>query len=170
MMIQKNQYIEDSQAKLTMPNESWVSLKLGIKSRLYKNIKIVAVMLFLLLLIILTCFKINTFISNDSHSQIQDIQTELTTEHLNLVSNFISHKFRMGSWRYVNSEIIKNEIRVFIQIPEKLQIDKQYQQNYIQKAICPNKAHSIWQHLSPSQLEIHLFTGYKHNSIYAFCA
>jgi len=48
-------------------------------------------------------------------------------------------------------------------------MEKSYQKNYIQKALCPHTDHPLWKYIKQNQLELHLYTGYKHNSVYAKC-
>lgn len=82
----------------------------------------------------------------------------------------IARQFTTGDWRFAGSELSKNEIvQVYIQIPQKLEMDKSHQQRYIQQMLCPAKNSGVWQLIEPSQIQFNLFTTIKRLSVSASC-
>jgi hypothetical protein len=165
----ENHKTASSQIKLTMPNEHRMAL-IFHDFKVPEKKLLIGAMIFIFLL----CFILLSTLSHDTPKNKSVIQVpvsipKLNTKHLKFVDGLIRGQFKYGTWHYINSELTGNEIKSYIQIPLKLQMEKDYQRNYIKKALCPNKNHPLWKHIKQNQLEIHLYTGYKHNSIYAKC-
>jgi len=165
----KNQEIGTSQVKLTMPNENWFSLSYHDFKFPEKRLLLLTLPIIFLLYFVFSFLLSNNYQKQKNIPKTQILVSTITKKHQDFVDVLIGSQFKYGTWRYINSEIKDNKIKSYIQIPLKLQMEKDYQKNYIQKALCPNKNHPLWKHIKPSQLEIHLYTGYKHNSVYAKC-
>ncbi len=86
------------------------------------------------------------------------------------VAQFFSEQFNRSSWRYVSSEVNDNRVSVYIQIPRHLDLEKEYQQNYIVQSVCPRQENAIWQNIEPTQVTIHLFVQWKSKSVSSNCA
>jgi len=173
-MNYQNHKIAASQVNLTMPNESWISLTFNGIKNVEKRFLLAAISLALLICIVLSLMLTSNMPTNSTNSTNSTLKVAvqintLGNKHLKFVAELLSGQFKYGSWRYINSELTDNKIKSYIQIPLKLQMEKDYQRNYIKKALCPNNDHPLWKHIEQSQLEIHLYTGYKHNSVYAKC-
>jgi hypothetical protein len=89
---------------------------------------------------------------------------------LQFVGQRLRRQFTMGDWRYDNLVPDNGVIQAYIQILQKLDFDKSQQTNYIRQSLCPGGADDIWSKLSPKQLEIHLYTRLKSNSVYTSCS
>ncbi|AWB68132.1 hypothetical protein C2869_17670 [Saccharobesus litoralis] len=79
-------------------------------------------------------------------------------------------KFVFGEWRYQSVEDKPGELKVFIQIPNKLDLPEEQTQQYIQSVICPHSSEeSIWQSLADVRLTVSLYSAHKSNSISETC-
>ncbi|MBU2968917.1 hypothetical protein KO527_06110 [Pseudoalteromonas sp. C2R02] len=161
---------DSSQIKLTMPDDNRIALIFQDFKVPEKKFVVGAISF-----VLLCCLTLFSILSHHApkQSSIIEIQTSmpsLNSKHLKFVDGLLRGQFKYGTWRYINSELAGSKIKSYIQIPLKLQMEKGYQRNYIQKALCPHKNHPLWQHIQRAQLEVHLYTGYKHNSVYAKCA
>ncbi len=79
-------------------------------------------------------------------------------------------KFVYGDWRFEDARVINNSINAFIQIPDKLDMSKEQQQNYINQMICPAQHQSeFWQQVSSHEIWVHLYTHDKRYTVYSKC-
>ncbi|GAA6183829.1 hypothetical protein [Aliiglaciecola sp. NS0011-25] len=76
----------------------------------------------------------------------------------------------LGDWDYQGSNASFGEVRAFIKIPQKLDLAKGVQEQYIQRIICPSADNlDLWYKLKNIDLEIHIYTNNRNSTISATC-
>ena len=95
-------------------------------------------------------------------STISAITLQSVTQHLR--TRFIAGDWRLGS---ISQE--QDIVKAYIQIPVKLDFSSTQQKIYIRQSVCPASDDRIWSIVSPKQLEIHLYTQTKTQSISTLC-
>lgn len=89
---------------------------------------------------------------------------------LKRVNQAFKTSFMMGDWYYQGATAVKGGIDAYIQIPSKLDMDPEYQRNYLRQSVCPKADNKkLWQELSGLSLSVHLYTFNKRFSVHATC-
>ncbi|MCU4676133.1 hypothetical protein N7931_10880 [Catenovulum sp. 2E275] len=113
------------------------------------------------------CNQASAYQLNDNNQTAQQAIPKTVVQN---VQRTFQAKFVYGDWRFSETRVIKNSINAFIQIPDKLNMSKEQQQNYISQMICPAKHNSdFWQQVAPHELWVHLYTHDKRYSVYSKC-
>ncbi|GAB2694603.1 hypothetical protein Q4574_09445 [Aliiglaciecola sp. 3_MG-2023] len=126
-----------------------------------------AALLCVILLSISACnqlfsMKIVRFADKDSYQA--DPQT------LETVDRTFYSALHLGDWHYQGSNTSFGEVRAFIKIPQKLDLAKNVQQQYLQQIICPSADKlELWYKLRNMDLEIHIYTNNRSSTISATC-
>ncbi|MEP4892133.1 MAG: hypothetical protein ABJV04_19085 [Aliiglaciecola sp.] len=106
--------------------------------------------------------KIVRFADKDSYQA--DPQT------LETVDRTFYSALHLGDWHYQGSNTSFGEVRAFIKIPQKLDLAKNVQEQYLQQIICPGEDNlDLWYKLRNMDLEIHIYTKNKNSTISATC-
>lgn len=75
-----------------------------------------------------------------------------------------------GDWYYQGAKVGNGIVNAYIQIPQKLDMDSDVQEQYLQQIICPGEEHiDMWSQLRHYQLAVHLYTVTKKQSVSAKC-
>lgn len=78
--------------------------------------------------------------------------------------------FRLGEWRYQGVNASVGSVNVYIQIPQKLAMERDVQERYLQQVICPRGDNlEMWHQLRQVDLNIHLYTQSKTRTVSAVC-
>lgn len=78
--------------------------------------------------------------------------------------------FSKGDWYYKGAEAMNGTINAYIQIPDKLDMNRIDQKNYLRQAICPSSNKSaFWNQLKGIPLSVHIYTFNKKFTVYAHC-
>lgn len=78
--------------------------------------------------------------------------------------------FSVGDWRYQGANAKFGQVVAYIQIPQKLDMPERIQQQYMQQIICPKDDQiDLWYQLKDVDLEVHLYTFTKQQSVSATC-
>ncbi|WP_111977306.1 hypothetical protein [Algibacillus agarilyticus] len=86
------------------------------------------------------------------------------------INQYFKQKFRGGDWYYQGIEAIDEKLKVYIQIPKQMRLSGYETSNYIQLALCPSQHQSkTFKTLKNNQLEIHLYSTLKSQSVSALC-
>lgn len=89
---------------------------------------------------------------------------------LKRVNQAFKTSFMMGDWYYQGATAVKGGIDAYIQIPDKLDMDPEYQRNYLRQSVCPKADNKqLWQELAGLSLSVHLYTFNKRFSVHATC-
>ncbi|KXI29766.1 hypothetical protein [Paraglaciecola hydrolytica] len=101
---------------------------------------------------------------------IADSRIAATDNTVKMVNAVFYQSFIGGEWQYQGSTNLKNSINAYIQIPERLDMSEEAQENYLQQAICPAAQHEkMWQALNDKTLVVHIYTYKRKYSLYANC-
>lgn len=96
--------------------------------------------------------------------------TPVTENALKAVNTKFYSSFSMGGWYYKGAEAINGTINAYIQIPDKLDMKREDQKNYLRQAICPSTGKkSFWKELNGIPLSVHIYTFNKKFTVYAHC-
>ncbi|MCV2883855.1 hypothetical protein OE749_04010 [Aestuariibacter sp. AA17] len=106
-----------------------------------------------------------------------EIQSFADTSSLRVSEDTVSYvnrifyaDFKYGDWRYQGASARAGEIKAYIQIPDKLDLDEDVQQKYVTDVICPkHDRQELWQKLKHINLSVHLYTRTKTDSVSATC-
>ena len=94
----------------------------------------------------------------------------ITDNTLKIVNAAFYQTFVLGDWRYKGARNLGGTINAYIQIPGPLDMTKEVQKSYLQKAICPSSANtSMWNEISGIPLSVHIYTHKQKNSLYVNC-
>ncbi len=88
---------------------------------------------------------------------------------LQSVAQHLRTRFIAGDWRLGSISQEQDIVKAYIQIPVKLDFSSTQQKIYIRQSVCPASDDRIWSIVSPKQLEIHLYTQTKTQSISTLC-
>jgi hypothetical protein len=89
---------------------------------------------------------------------------------LKRVNQTFKTSFMMGDWYYQGATAVKGGIDAYIQIPSELDMDPEYQRNYLRQSVCPKADNQqLWKELSGLSLSVHLYTYNKRFSVHATC-
>ena len=78
--------------------------------------------------------------------------------------------FLGGDWYYQGAQAINGTINAYIQIPEKLNMSKSAQVNYLKYSLCPSKTkRHMWNQLKDIPLSVHVYTFNKKHTVFANC-
>lgn len=93
----------------------------------------------------------------------------VTAMVLEKIDTLLMRQFHSGDWRYSGSKVERSIVKVYIQIPERLGLEKVFQHHYIKRTLCPARKNEIWQLIRPHQLQFNLYTTVKKVSVSANC-
>lgn len=94
----------------------------------------------------------------------------ITDNTLKTVNAAFYQIFVLGDWRYKGARNRGGTINAYIQIPGPLDMSKDVQKSYLQKAICPSSANSsMWKEISGIPLSVHIYTHRQKNSLHVNC-
>ncbi|NQZ12251.1 MAG: hypothetical protein HRT35_34295 [Algicola sp.] len=111
----------------------------------------------------------NPLNANTRTPQLTVSESKVPESTLYFVERRLRVKFMAGDWRYGGIEQRDGIVRAYIQIPQRLDLNSDQHSQYIRQSLCPGGIDEIWTQLSPKQLEIHLYTRMKSQSVYALC-
>lgn len=157
--------------------------------------KTLIILLYSTILVIAIALGVYGYVNTNSFSQSHTIQSHAVQSHavqsdslqtaadqriktivggvpqttIQYVAQRLRVRFMAGDWRYGGIGQSGGIVQVYIQIPNKLDFNPSQQAGYIRDSLCPVATDGIWSKLSPRQLEIHLFTETKSNSVFAAC-
>ena len=78
--------------------------------------------------------------------------------------------FAAGGWYYKGAENIDGTINAYIQIPARLEMSSEAQQNYLKQSICPSVSKTeFWKQLRGVPLAVHIYTYRKTATVHAHC-
>ena len=135
-----------------------------------KQVSLKARKLFAATLALLATLSLSACIQSQSLTAApQDPQ--LAQQALKRVNHSFKTSFMMGDWYYQGAQVVKGSINAYIQIPAKLDMKLEYQQNYLRQSVCPSKEqHDFWQEMGQMSLFVHIYTFNKKFSVHAECA
>jgi hypothetical protein len=109
--------------------------------------------------------------SGESEIVTADNQQSLITDNtLKIVNAAFYQTFILGDWRYKGARNLGGTINAYIQIPAPLDMSKEVQKSYLQKAICPSSANtSMWNEINGIPLSIHIYTHKPKHSLHVNC-
>ncbi|MFT4809223.1 MAG: hypothetical protein ACI9LX_002566 [Paraglaciecola sp.] len=94
----------------------------------------------------------------------------ITDNTLKIVNAAFYQTFVLGDWRYKGARNLGGTINAYIQIPAPLDMSKEVQKSYLQKAICPSSANtSMWNEVGGIPLSVHIYTHKQNQSLYVNC-
>lgn len=97
-------------------------------------------------------------------------QKVITDNTLKMVNAAFYPTFILGDWRYKGARNLGGTINAYIQIPAPLDMSKEVQKSYLQKAICPSSANtSMWNEVGGIPLSVHIYTHKQNQSLYVNC-
>ncbi|MFQ3192675.1 MAG: hypothetical protein ACI936_003827 [Paraglaciecola sp.] len=97
-------------------------------------------------------------------------QKVITDNTLKIVNAAFYPTFILGDWRYKGARNLGGTINAYIQIPAPLDMSKEVQKSYLQKAICPSSANtSMWNEVGGIPLSVHIYTHKQNRSLYVNC-
>ena len=97
-------------------------------------------------------------------------QNLITDNTLKIVNAVFYQTFVLGDWRYKGSRNFAGTINAYIQIPAPLDMSKEFQKSYLQKAICPSSANTnMWNEINGIPLSIHIYTHRQIHSLHVDC-
>ncbi|CCQ10556.1 hypothetical protein PALB_14230 [Pseudoalteromonas luteoviolacea B = ATCC 29581] len=97
------------------------------------------------------------------------LNPELSGSAKQRIERHFSKQFMMGSWQLSRVKFNRDEIGIYIQIPNELALSAEDQKHYIQYSLCPPADDYIWQTVGNYGLFIHLYTNNLRNSQFAEC-
>ncbi|WP_017445182.1 hypothetical protein [Gayadomonas joobiniege] len=113
------------------------------------------------------CNNASAFVQNGPTTETK---TAPISEQVRQVAYQSFHnRFVHGTWRFNGIKIIKNEINVYIQIPEQLDMSKSQQEAYIKSRLCPDQNDPLHKLAEPPQVWVHIYTFNKIHGSYAKC-
>lgn len=147
--------------------------------------KVLTILLYMLVPVFIGAVGMIVYLNSDSANAAiidkQPLNASTRTPHLSVsestvpestlyfVERRLRAKFMAGEWRYGGIEQRDGIVRAYIQIPQRLALASDEHNQYIRQSLCPGGIDEIWTQLSPKQLEIHLYTQMKSQSVYALC-
>lgn len=128
-------------------------------------------MLFLIISIASTSLLSGCMKSNAATKVSYRSDIEVTDAMLKLVNSTFRTTILGGNWRYQGAQAVNGTINAYIQIPEKLEMSKEHQVNYLKMSLCPaSNKHAMWSQLQGVPLSVHVYTMNKQHTIFANCA
>ena len=116
------------------------------------------------------CIQSNAATTGNETATSAKQQKHITDNTLKIVNAAFYQTFVLGEWRYKGAQNRGGTINAYIQIPAPLDMTKEVQKSYLQKAICPSSAHSsMWNEIDGIPLSIHIYTKRQKNSLYVDC-
>ncbi|MDF2178817.1 hypothetical protein P2G88_11215 [Aliiglaciecola sp. CAU 1673] len=104
-----------------------------------------------------------------SDLQIKNNQ-DVSENTLAMVNRSFKKDFIMGEWRYRGAQAVNGGINAYFQVPSKLDMSQEYQENYLRQAICPSAQEKLlWQEMQGLSLSVHIYTFNKRFSVHAEC-
>lgn len=89
---------------------------------------------------------------------------------LAMVNRSFKKAFMFGDWRYKGAQAVNGGINAYFQIPQKLDMAEEYQENYLRQAICPSaEEKQLWEEMRGRSLSVHIYTINKRFSVHAEC-
>ncbi|MDN4501169.1 hypothetical protein QX776_02060 [Alteromonadaceae bacterium BrNp21-10] len=78
---------------------------------------------------------------------------------LKIVKGAFYTSLSRGDWYFKGAHATNGNINAYIQVPEKLNMDKSNIKNYVKHVICPNVGDDfMWQKLEHITLNVHIYT------------
>jgi hypothetical protein len=125
---------------------------------------------FLIWITLSSCMQSNAATTDGETTMSIKPQKLITDNTLKVVNAAFYQTFVLGDWRYKGARNLGGTINAYIQIPAPLDMTKEVQKSYLQKAICPSSAHtSMWNEIDGIPLSIHIYTHGQKNSLYVDC-
>lgn len=101
-------------------------------------------------------------------SQNEDLP--VTESMIKSVNAAFRTTFLGGDWYYQGAQAVNGTINAYIQIPEKLNMSRRDQINYLKQSLCPSSTKRfMWKQLKDVPLSVHVYTFNKQHTIYADC-
>ncbi|AGH46098.1 hypothetical protein [Paraglaciecola psychrophila] len=88
-------------------------------------------------IILSSCMQSNAATTNSKITTLSKPQKVITDNTLKIVNAAFYQTFVLGEWRYRGARNLGGTINAYIQIPAPLDMNKEVQKSYLQKAICP---------------------------------
>ena len=111
------------------------------------------------------CMKSNAATQVSYQSDI-----EVTDAMLKMVNATFRTTILGGNWHYQGAQAVNGTINAYIQIPEKLEMSREHQVNYLKMSLCPaSNKHAMWSQLKGVPLSVHVYTMNKKHTIFANC-
>ena len=120
---------------------------------------------------IITSISGCTHLMSDDIVRYADKTTYIASEHtLRTINRTFYASFSVGDWHYQGAKVKYGQVNAYIRIPQKLDMPADIQQQYLQKVICPKDSDiDLWHQLKNINLEVHIYTQIKTQSISATC-
>jgi hypothetical protein len=116
------------------------------------------------------CMQSNAATTDSATATLHKPQKVITDNTLKIVNAAFYQTFVLGEWRYKGARNRGGTINAYIQIPGPLDMSKEVQKSYLQKAICPSSANtSMWNEISGIPLSVHIYTHKQKNSLHVNC-
>ncbi len=117
-----------------------------------------------------SCMQSNAATSDSEITTLSKPQKVITDNTLKIVNAAFYQTFVLGEWRYRGARNLGGTINAYIQIPAPLDMSKEVQKSYLQKAICPSSDHtSMWNEINGIPLSVHIYTHKQNQSLYVNC-
>ncbi len=127
----------------------------------------------LMALVMCASVVLSSCIQSQSASQasyVSPASVSISDNTLKLVNRVFQSNFIGGDWYYQGAQAVNGTINAYIQIPQSLDMSKEVQRNYLQKAICPGAdKQQLWKSVKGIPLTVHLYTFNKRHTVYAEC-
>lgn len=94
---------------------------------------------------------------------------EVTEAMLKVVNATFRSTMVGGDWRYQGAQAVNGTINAYIQIPEKLNMSKSHQENYLKMSLCPSSNRPMWRQIKGIPLSVHVYTMNKKHTVFANC-
>ena len=121
-------------------------------------------------LALLATLSLSACIQSQSLTAVDSQDPQLAEQALKRVNHSFKTSFMMGDWYYQGAQVVKGGINAYIQIPAKLDMELEYQRNYLRQSVCPSAAQQeFWQGMGPLSLSVHIYTFNKKFSVHAEC-
>ncbi len=125
---------------------------------------------FLISITLSGCMQSNAATTGSEIATTAKPQNLITDNKLKIVNAAFYQTFVLGDWRYKGARNLGGTINAYIQIPAPLDMSKEVQKSYLQKAICPSSAHTnMWSEIDGIPLSVHIYTHKQKNSLYVNC-
>ena len=98
------------------------------------------------------------------------VEAAFPSEAVKQVELDFKQRFTYGNWRYQGLQNAEGQMQALIQIPEKLSLSTEQQEQYIQSTICPSlRNNNLWQSLQGNELSVKLYISTKTSGVSASC-
>ncbi|WP_299078501.1 hypothetical protein [uncultured Paraglaciecola sp.] len=116
------------------------------------------------------CININGCMQGNAATSVNKPQKPITDNTLKIVNAAFYSTFILGEWRYKGARNRGGSINAYIKIPAPLEMSKEAQKSYLQKAICPSSSNiSMWNEVENIPLSVHIYTHKQKHSLHVDC-